>query len=120
MYSYVALKSLNNLARNSCSYVHAHDSRFLFYKNTYTCNLQLYLYIYNSCIYDLMSKTSTPVVNFIMHQHFTYNFPYELRFGSFFYVHVTREKLPKQCSYKKIICKMLMKLTPAQQQSTVI
>jgi len=28
---------------------------------------------------------------------------YERYFGSFFYVHVTREKLPKQCSYKKFV-----------------
>jgi len=41
------------------------------------------------------------------HQHFSY----KCRFGSFFYVHVIREKLPKQCSYKKIVHKMLMKLT---------
>jgi len=40
-------------------------------------------------------------------------FSYERRFGSFFYVHVTREKLPKQCSYKKFVRKMLMKLTTA-------
>jgi len=26
-------------------------------------------------------------------------------------VHVAREKLPKQLSYKKFVCKMLMKLT---------
>ncbi len=28
------------------------------------------------------------------------NFLYEHRFGSFFYVHVTRKKLPKQHSYE--------------------
>jgi len=39
------------------------------------------------------------------------NFSYERRFGSFSYVHVTREKLPKQCSFEKFVCKMLMKLT---------
>jgi len=40
------------------------------------------------------------------------NFLYECRFGSFFYVHVSREKMPKQCSCKKFVRKMLMKLTP--------
>jgi len=39
------------------------------------------------------------------------NFLFERHFSSFFYIHVTREKLPKQCSYKKFVCKMLMKLT---------
>jgi len=32
--------------------------------------------------------------------------------GSFFYLHVTREKLPKRRSYKKCVRKTLMKLTP--------
>jgi len=32
-------------------------------------------------------------------------------FGSFFYVHVTREKLAKQRSYENFVSKMLMKLT---------
>jgi len=32
--------------------------------------------------------------------------------AAFFYIHVTREKLPKRLSYKKFACKMLMKLTP--------
>jgi len=39
------------------------------------------------------------------------NFLYERRFSSFFYIHVTREKLPKQRLYEKFVCKMLMKLT---------
>jgi len=39
------------------------------------------------------------------------NVSYERRFGSFFYVQVTREKLPKQCLYEKFVRKMLMKLT---------
>jgi len=38
------------------------------------------------------------------------NFLYERLFGSFFYVHVTREKLPKQHLDKKFLIKMLMKL----------
>jgi len=37
---------------------------------------------------------------------------YERRFGSFFYIHVTGEKLPKRRLYKKFPRKMLMKLTP--------
>ncbi len=40
------------------------------------------------------------------------NFSYQRRFGSFFYKHVTREKLPKQRSYEKSARKMLLKLTP--------
>ncbi len=42
------------------------------------------------------------------HHHFTYELHH---FGSFFYVHVTREKLPKRRLYKKFVHKMLMKLT---------
>jgi len=39
------------------------------------------------------------------------NFSYECHFVSFLYVHVTREKLPKQRLYEKFVRKMLMKLT---------
>ncbi len=39
------------------------------------------------------------------------NFLYEHCFCSFYYVHVTREKLPKQRSYKKFVCLTLTKLT---------
>ncbi len=39
------------------------------------------------------------------------NFSYEHCFGSLFYIHATREKLLKQCLYKKCIRKILMKLT---------
>ncbi len=42
-------------------------------------------------------------------------FLYERCFGSFYYINVTREKLPKQRLYKKFICLTLMKLTPALQ-----
>ncbi len=42
------------------------------------------------------------------HQHFTY----KCCFSSFFYIHVTREKLPKWRLYEKFASKMLMKLTP--------
>ncbi len=38
---------------------------------------------------------------------------YERCFGSFYYTHVTREKLPKRCAYKKFVCLTLMKLTLA-------
>ncbi len=41
------------------------------------------------------------------------NFLYEHCFDSFFYVHVTREKLLKRCLYEKFERKMLMKLTPS-------
>jgi len=51
-------------------------------------------------------------VNFINILHT--NFLYKLRIGSFFYLHVTREKLPKQRAYKKFVRKMLMKLTIGQ------
>jgi len=40
------------------------------------------------------------------------NFLYRSLFGSFFYLHVTRENLPKRHSYEKFAHKMLMKLTP--------
>jgi len=39
------------------------------------------------------------------------NFSYKRHFGSFFYVHVTRENLPKQRLHEKFVCKILMKLT---------
>ncbi len=48
-------------------------------------------------------------VNFINVKHA--NFLYESLFGSFFYLNVTREKLPKRHSYKKFSRLMLMKLT---------
>jgi len=48
----------------------------------------------------------TPGVNFI--NILCMIFLYKCHFGSFFYVHVTREKLPKQHSYKKTVRKMLM------------
>ena len=37
----------------------------------------------------------------------------ECRFGSFFYIHVTREKLRKRLSYEKFVPKTLMKLKPS-------
>jgi len=43
------------------------------------------------------------------------NFLYERRFGSFYYVHVIRRKLPKQRSYEKFARLTLMKLTAGQQ-----
>ncbi len=55
-------------------------------------------------------------VNFINILHT--NCSYECHFSSFFYIHVTREKLPKQHSYKKFIRKMLMKLIMGQQQTS--
>jgi len=52
----------------------------------------------------------TPVVNFI--NNLRTNFLYKHRFGSFFYVHVTREKLWESIWYEKFAYKMLMKLAP--------
>ncbi len=40
------------------------------------------------------------------------NFTNKSLFGSFFYLHVTREKLLKRRLYITFACKMLMKLTP--------
>jgi len=51
-----------------------------------------------------------PLVNFI--NILSANFVYKSLFGSFFYLYVTREKLPKRHLYKKFAHKMLMKLTP--------
>jgi len=51
-------------------------------------------------------------VNFINILHTI--FLYERQFGSFFYVHVTREKLPKQRLFEKFVRKMLMKLIIGQ------
>jgi len=45
------------------------------------------------------------------HQHFMYKFFKQTLFWHFFYIHVTREKLPKRHSYEKFVRKMLMKLT---------
>jgi hypothetical protein len=50
-----------------------------------------------------------PSVNFINIKHT--NFSYKRHFGSFYYVHVTRKKLPKQCSYEKFARLTLMKST---------
>jgi len=52
----------------------------------------------------------TSAVNFI--NILRTNFLYQRCFGSFFYVHVTREKMPKQLSYQKRMHITLMKLTP--------
>jgi len=46
------------------------------------------------------------------HQHFMHKFFIQKNFGSFFYLHVNREKLPIRHAYKKFGRKMLMKLTP--------
>jgi len=54
-----------------------------------------------------------PVVNFI--NILRVNFLYKSLFSSFFYLQVTREKLPKRRVYEKFARKMLMKLTPGQQ-----
>ncbi len=56
-----------------------------------------------------MLMKSTPGVNFINVK--PTNFLYKRHFGSFYYVHVTRKKLPKQRSYEKFMHLTLMKLT---------
>jgi len=45
------------------------------------------------------------------------HFLYKSAIGSFFYLHVTREKLLKRLSYKKGTCKMLIKLTTGDKLS---
>jgi len=65
------------------------------------------------CIRHLIFELLHAVVNFI--NILGANFTYESLFGSFFYLHVTREKLSKR-RYKKIR-KMLMKLTPGRKQN---
>jgi len=62
------------------------------------CTLNLFIYL-----------TIIAGVNFINVQRT--NFSYECRFSSFFYVHVTRKKLPKWRLYKKRKRLMLMILT---------
>jgi hypothetical protein len=47
-------------------------------------------------------------------------FSYDCCYGSFFCVHVTREKLPKQRLYKKFVHKMLMKLTTVKIRSHLL
>ncbi len=53
---------------------------------------------------------NTPGVNFINVE--SKKKLYDRHFGSFYYIHVTGEKLPKQYSYKKFVLLTLMKLTP--------
>jgi len=59
----------------------------------------------------IAERYKLPTVNFI--NVICARFLYEHHFGSFYYVHVTREKLLKQRSYKKFACITLMKLTPS-------
>ncbi len=59
-----------------------------------------------------------PTVNFI--NIIQVGFCTKRRFGSFFYMHVTRKKLPKQLLYKKPARIMLMKLTPSVNFITVL
>ncbi len=53
----------------------------------------------------------TPGINFI-NKILLMHFSYKSALRSFFYLHVTREKLLKRLSYEKCVHKMLMKLTP--------
>jgi len=59
-----------------------------------------------------MMVNLTPVVNFINVK--CTNFSHESRFGSFYYLHVTRKMLRKWRSYKKFTHLTLMKLTPGR------
>ncbi len=65
-----------------------------------------------------MSTFNSPVlirgVNFtnILSTHFSY----ERCFGSFFYVYVTRGKLPKRHTHEKFVRNMLMKLMAGGKQ----
>jgi len=59
----------------------------------------------------------TPAVNFI--NIFYARFLYKSLFGSIFYLHVGREKLPKRHLYKKFMHKILAKLTPRSSSSLV-
>jgi len=67
--------------------------------------------IYDNPDLDLDTKRTNFYQVSISSTFYLQFFSYERHFGSFFYVHVTREKLPKQCSYKKHAHIMLMKLT---------
>jgi len=60
--------------------------------------------------YSVIKTLFSPAYDFINILHA--NFTYESLFGSFFYLHVTRDKLSKRCLYEKFARKMLMKLTP--------
>ncbi len=62
-------------------------------------------------IFESKMRKSQLGVNFI--KILRKNFSYKCRFGSFFYVHVTRNKLPIKLSNEKFVrSKMLTKLTP--------
>jgi len=65
--------------------------------------------LYRHDLFVLQNLSTSQGVNFINVKRA--NFSYEHHFGSFYYVHVTREKLPKQRSYKKFASITLMKLT---------
>jgi len=56
---------------------------------------------------------STPVVNFIKSTFYAQILRTKVFSTAFFYLLVTRERLPKRHSYKKCVLKMLMKLTPS-------
>jgi len=80
-----------------------------------------------SLLYDSLSQKIKKIqmilnewqkVNFI--NVLNSSFLYKHHFGSFFYVHVTREKLPKRRSYKKCAQKTFMKLTPVLLEGRLI
>ncbi len=70
--------------------------------------------IYDNPDLDLDTKRTNFYQVSISSTFYLQFFSYEHHFGSFFYVHVTREKLPKQCSYEKFVRKMLVKLTTVE------
>jgi len=77
--------------------------RFDKFRSVYASNFECVFYlVFHFDNTYLVSISSTFYVPIFLYKHW---------FGSFFYVHVTRGKLPKQCSYEKFVCKMLMKLT---------
>jgi len=87
----------------------------------------LILHIYNLVFVEFRVKVFETYCNIRKNAHikqFNFinvkrtNFLYERGFGSFYYVHVTRKKLPKWRSYRKHECLMLMKLTAGCLRST--
>ncbi len=66
---------------------------------------------------NVQTQKVSPIVDFI--NILRTNFLYELCFGSFALVTCRQKKLPKRSSYKKFVCKMLMKLTPRSYKKTL-
>ncbi len=75
--------------------------------------------VYMSCIFHLSCSCWQDVDSLwsISSTFYASIFCTKLLCAAFFYLHVTREKLPKRLSYKKSVCKTLMKLTPGATMS---